>query len=78
MDLSILKQNLEAAGYDVAEFDTKEDATAYLNEQIDGQSVAVALGCSGRKNSTTGIGGSNNNGCVHIFGKRSGRIRRNH
>ena len=28
MDLSILKQNLEAAGYDVAEFDTKEDATA--------------------------------------------------
>ena len=40
MDLSILKQNLEAAGYDVAEFDTKEDATAYLSEQIDGQSVA--------------------------------------
>ena len=40
MDLSILKQNLEASGYDVAEFDTKEDATAYLNEQIDGQSVA--------------------------------------
>ena len=39
MDLSILKQNLEASGYDVAEFDTKEDATAYLNEQIDGQSV---------------------------------------
>ena len=40
MDLSTLRQNLEASGYAVAEFDTKEQATTYLNEQIDGQTVA--------------------------------------
>lgn len=40
MDFTTLKTNLEHAGYKVSEFDTKKTATAYLNEQIDGTSVA--------------------------------------
>lgn len=40
MDFAVLKGNLESAGYQVSEFQTKEEATAYMNEQIDGVSVA--------------------------------------
>lgn len=40
MNFTTLKDNLEKAGYSVAEFQTKEEATAYMNGQIDGQTVA--------------------------------------
>lgn len=34
-----LKESLEKKGYPVSEFATKEEATAYLNERIDGKTV---------------------------------------
>ncbi len=39
MDFAVLKKNLEEAGYQVSEFQTKEEATSYMNQNIDGVSV---------------------------------------
>ncbi|MBR5794717.1 MAG: lactate utilization protein [Erysipelotrichaceae bacterium] len=44
MDFINLKNNLEAKGYAVSIFDSKEDATEYLNRQIDG--LVVGFGGS--------------------------------
>lgn len=41
MDFSKIKSNLEKLGYKVSCFDTKEQASKYLNEEIDGKSVGV-------------------------------------
>ncbi len=40
-DFSALKSNLEAKGYVVSVFDTKEAAKDYLNTQIDGKTVGI-------------------------------------
>lgn len=40
MEITNFKSNLEKLGYAVSYFDTKEQATHYLNQQIDGTSVA--------------------------------------
>ncbi|MCM1467451.1 MAG: lactate utilization protein [Alistipes sp.] len=39
MDFKELKENLERLGYQVSEFDTKEDAAKYLDGSIDGRTV---------------------------------------
>ncbi len=38
-DFTKLKNNLEEKGYQVSVFDTKEDATEYLNSKIDGKTI---------------------------------------
>ena len=43
MDFEFIKTNLEKKGYKVSCFETKEEAAAYLNGQIDG----VSVGCGG-------------------------------
>ena len=43
MDFDFIKTNLEKKGYKVSCFETKEEAAAYLNGQIDG----VTVGCGG-------------------------------
>ena len=40
--LEILRNNLEALGYNVACFDTATQAAAYINEKIDGKTVGFA------------------------------------
>lgn len=40
-DYTVLKENLEKKGYQVAIFDTKEAASEYLDSQIDGISVGI-------------------------------------
>lgn len=40
-DYTVLKENLEKKGYQVAIFDTKEAASEYLDSQIDGTSVGI-------------------------------------
>ena len=39
MDFNLVKDNLEKKGYDVSCFSTKEEASQYLNTQIDGTTV---------------------------------------
>ena len=41
MDFDFIKTNLEKKGYKVSCFETKEDAAAYLNGQIDGVTVGI-------------------------------------
>ena len=45
MDFEKIKGNLEKKGYKVRCFETKEEAAAYLNREIDG----VSVGCGGSK-----------------------------
>ena len=40
-ELNKVKENLERKGYTVNLFETGAEASAYLNEQIDGTSVAI-------------------------------------
>lgn len=40
MDFTKVRENLTARGFAVSTFETKEQAAAYLNEQIDGSSAA--------------------------------------
>ena len=60
MDLSILKQNLEAAGYDVAEFDTKEEKEKALHDIIVSIKRASLQTCMEK-------GGSDKNAFTHIL-----------
>lgn len=39
MDFAVLKENLQRLGYQVTEFDTKEEAAQYLDNSIDGKTV---------------------------------------
>jgi L-lactate utilization protein LutB len=41
MDFTAIKANLEKKGYKVSCFETKEEAAAYLNAQIDGKTVGI-------------------------------------
>lgn len=38
-DMEKLRRNLEARGFQTSCFDTKEEAAAYLNEQLDGETI---------------------------------------